>query len=375
MTNTKINDSSINENKIKGGIDFILTHFEKQHELFPRTIMTSKTRGQIKIGYESDLQSCKDKIFEYFRQALFIDCKINAFPYNIEHTGVDMQVRNKTSASFIMIDLDLKDFDNNKEKLNMQLNRTIKNLSIKFCEKIHPTVLWTGNGYHIYLPIEGIVFEEYKIFYDYLTYVDNRNLTTEFLRFAEKFFTKGKSDANHLPSIKSCLVRVPWTINSKNDKYVKTIQRWDGNSPAIQWITRDFKNYLEMKRRERVKAMKKKEKREHSDKQLENQNKRIKWIEKLLQTPIEDGRKQCLWRILCPYLVNIRKIAKEDCIWILNEWINKCDRIKKIDFDSSLYVKNDLKNVKKYLPPSREKLKNQYTELYNILKDNNVFSD
>lgn len=25
-----------------------------------------------------------------------------------------------------------------------------------------------------------------------------------------------------------------------------------------------------------------------------------KWIEKLLETPIEDGRKYALWKILCP---------------------------------------------------------------------------
>ena len=34
-----------------------------------------------------------------------------------------------------------------------------------------------------------------------------------------------------------------------------------------------------------------------------------KWIEKLLQTPIEDYRKIVLWKILCPYLVNIHKVV------------------------------------------------------------------
>ena len=117
-----------------------------------------------------------------------------------------------------MIDLDLKDFEggNKKEKLNNQLNRTIRNLSNKFYQQVNPSILWTGNGYHIYLPIEGIIFEEYQIFYDYLEYIDNRNLTTEFLRFAEKFFTNGKADPQHRPSIKSYLVRVAGTINSKN---------------------------------------------------------------------------------------------------------------------------------------------------------------
>jgi hypothetical protein len=51
----------------------------------------------------------KGKVFDHFRQAGFEDCKINAFPHNTEHTGVDLEVKNRTAATFIMIDLDLKD--------------------------------------------------------------------------------------------------------------------------------------------------------------------------------------------------------------------------------------------------------------------------
>ena len=72
--------------------------------------MTSKTGGQVKIEYESDVQKSKDQIFNYFKQSSFTDCKINAFPYNTEHTAVDFEVKNKTAVSFIMIDLDLSDF-------------------------------------------------------------------------------------------------------------------------------------------------------------------------------------------------------------------------------------------------------------------------
>ena len=85
---------------VRENINFILSHFENQHELFPRTIMTLKTRGQIKIEYESDIQKSKDKIFEYFKKSDFIDCKINAFPFNTEHTTVDFQVKNRTADFF-----------------------------------------------------------------------------------------------------------------------------------------------------------------------------------------------------------------------------------------------------------------------------------
>ena len=372
MTNSKTTTNSviIDEETIRENINFILSHFENQHELFPRTIMTLKTRGQRKIEYESDIQKSKEKIFEYFKKSDFIDCKINAFPFNTEHTIVDFQVKNRTAASFIMIDLDLKDIENkNKEKLDKHLDETLKNLFIKFNEESYPTVLWTGNGYHIYQPIKGIVFEKYKIFYDFLPYVDNKNLTTEFLRFAKKVFTNGKDDPKHLPSIKSCLVRVPGTLNSKNNQKVRIIQKWDDKSPAIQWITSDFNDYLIKKKIDKVSKKEiNNKKKEYTKEKLNRQDSKIIWIEKLLQTPIEDGRKQCLWQILCPYLINIRKLTNENAINILNQWLQRYDKVKKIDFDSTIYIKSDLKNVKEYLPPSKEKLKNQYTEIYNILK-------
>ena len=117
-----------------------------------------------------------------------------------------------------MIDLDLKDIENkNKEKLDKHLYETLKNLFIKFNEESYPTVLWTGNGYHIYQPIKGMVFEKYKIFYDFLPYVDNKNLTTEFLRFAEKGIYKWKSmNPKHLTFHK-----IMFGKSSRNFKFKK----------------------------------------------------------------------------------------------------------------------------------------------------------
>jgi non-catalytic primase subunit PriX-like protein len=107
-------------------------------------------------------------------------------------------------------------------------------------------------------------------------------------------------------------------------------------------------------------------------KPLGRQDNKIEWIENLLQTPIEDFRKQCLWQILCPYLVNIRKLANEEVETILNEWLQKCSNLRKIDFNPQIKIKDDLKNVKKYLPPSKEKLKNEYKELYHIFRSKNI---
>jgi len=81
----------------------------------------------------------------------------------------------------------------------------------------------------------NIVNNDLKLFSTFvLIGIDTKNLTIEFLRFVEKFLTTGKSDSNHRPSIKSCLVRIPGTFNQKNGQQVKIIQKWDGKLPNIQ---------------------------------------------------------------------------------------------------------------------------------------------
>ena len=64
--------------------------------------------------------------------------------------------------------------------------------------------------------------------------------------------------------------------------------------------------------------------------------KEIEWIEKLLQTPINDFRKYCLWRILFPYLINIKKMSPEESFRILDKWLNKCDILRSVSNKSKL---------------------------------------
>ncbi|MDQ6723772.1 MAG: hypothetical protein M3Z01_05855 [Thermoproteota archaeon] len=255
----------VSERTIFEGIKFILSHFEKQHVIFPRTIMTFDTKGQVKVEYGSPLQNSINKIFNMFKESNYYDCKINGFPYNSRQqdtNNINLNVKNKTpsasSASFIMIDLDLQDYSHDKKKLENVLDKTLNKLSIKFYGESNPTVLWTGNGYQIYQPLEAMIFENHRMFYEFIPYVDGGyDLITEFLRFAQKFFTDEKADPKHLPSVKSCFIGVPGTFNFKNGEQVKIIQKWDGKSPSIQWITYDFKNYLIQKKIDKIHKRKK----------------------------------------------------------------------------------------------------------------------
>jgi hypothetical protein len=129
----------------------------------------------------------------------------------------------------------------------------------------NPTVLWTGNGYHVYEPVSGFILEEYQTFYEFTKYVD-KDLTSVFIQFAEEYFTDYAADCLHNPTVKSCLVRIPGSINSKcinkeQDAEVKIIQKWDGSRPPIQPMLRDFRRWLIQKKIDAFEELKKQEKR------------------------------------------------------------------------------------------------------------------
>jgi hypothetical protein len=89
----------------------------------------------------------------------------------------------------------------------------------------------------------------------------------------------------------------------------------------------------------------------------------------LLQTPIDDYRKNAIVLILAPYLVNIKQLDYQQSYEIIKDWLDRCNSVRKLDsyFDSR--IKYALNNAIKrgYKPISFEKLKERNTELYNKL--------
>jgi ferric iron reductase protein FhuF len=87
--------------------------------------------------------------------------------------------------------LDLKDFgihqedSEKKEKTSSLLEKALNKTLEKIKETIggNPSVLWTGNGYHVYQPVSGLILEEYETFYEFTKYLD-KDLTSVFIQFA-----------------------------------------------------------------------------------------------------------------------------------------------------------------------------------------------
>jgi hypothetical protein len=107
-----------------------------------------------------------------------------------------------------------------------------------------------------------------------------------------------------------------------------------------------------------------------------NKKKFISWIERLLKIPISDHRKYCIWRILAPYLINVKHLSFDDSYEKIYQWLDRCKKLKELDFDTETKINDSLNRVANtgYLPisfdnPLKEPrtLKTDERELYNIL--------
>ncbi|MGB6455369.1 MAG: hypothetical protein WBH47_12885, partial [Streptosporangiaceae bacterium] len=213
----------------------LLADVHTTEPIWPRTIFTPKEK-QVLV-YD------KDDALARFKKVNLLDCRINAYPDYTEFGDI-----NKQAPNFIFIDLDLSHF-NSRDALDKALKFVLKNIEEKF-RGAQPTVIWSGNGYHIYLPIQAFILELENVFAEY------EQPSKKFLRFSEKILTNDKADPCHSNNVsfKNCMLRIPGSHNlecvKRNNNStgptteVKIIQKWDGNRPAINWLLLDFRRYL-----------------------------------------------------------------------------------------------------------------------------------
>jgi hypothetical protein len=339
----------MSEFEVASGVDFILNHV--QPPLYPRTIMTRQ------IGRQQEISN-RESIIKYFQASCWEDCRINAYGTYTNFHGI-----NRTAPTFFMIDLDLDNFGSS-DQIDRLLNKTLRKINSTL--RATPSVLLTGNGYHIYQPVNGFILEEYDVFAEFIDPA-KKDLTTRFMRFCEEFFTAGKCDPNHRPSVSSCLLRVPGTINSKCNAQVEIVQEWNGEKPPINYLLREFRTYLID---EKFKETYKKDNRRIVKRSIRVSQSCITWwIEKLLANPVADYRKNAVALILAPYLVNIKKVPYDSAFATIAEWLKRCNSLKNLDFDITRNTHVALlQAAKNRIPPMKlDTLKSKNKDLYRIL--------
>jgi hypothetical protein len=354
---------------IEEGLDFILGHFllcsdvniplSEEKTIWPRTISTKATEGR------QILVNSKEDALARFSQSKYEDCRVSAYPPNaLDGTAVQkfQGLHAVTPANLIvMIDLDKCNFRTDRG-FNVALTRVLGNIKEKL--NATPTILWSGRGYHIILPLtsNGIILENVK------EYEGVNNISLRFLRYAELFLSLKKSDPVHnkTVSFNNCMLRIPGSINSKNGETVKVIQKWDKFRPEINYLLSGFTRYIINEKYQEL-LQKKKQHQKRANYQSINTPVEISWIEYLLKTPIRDHRKYCIWRILVPYLLNIRKLSEQETTDIVKDWLIRCDQLKRLDFNSNGRIREDLRTTEDYLPISYYNLGSENYDLHQLI--------
>ena len=197
------------------GLSTILDHF--QEPFWPRTIATKTTEGR------QVLVNKREEAMARFEGANWVDCRISAYAPNATENRSELErflgIPTMTPTNIVvMIDLDRSNFKTDKG-LDLGLSKTLQTVKKTLGEDISPTVLFSGNGYHVYVVINSNgVNLEYEEIFTKLTDQPSR----KFMQFAEEFLSSGKTDKNHNKTVscKNCMLSPgfyqfkEWTNNS-----------------------------------------------------------------------------------------------------------------------------------------------------------------
>jgi len=331
------------------GLDFLLTHLKEP--LFPRHISTVVSEGK-----QLEVRN-KDELLARAKAANYRDVKIRAYaPYNVE------KYPNPYSPEIIHIDLDRSGFMSERA-LKMALKRCLMHIQHEL--NAVPTVLDTGGGYHIVLPIECPYLDEIT---EYTKHT--HNASQDFLRFTEDYFTLGKADPAHNPSFRNMMLRVPNSINAKperNNHIISIVQRWNGQRATItKHLAVKFQTWLTER------TIKEKLERQNKPKIFQNNDEphSIDWIETLLQTPITDYRKRAINLILTPYLINVRRLSEDEVHGIITQRLERCETLRRFDRNKRHFIRDSFANdkVREGIRPMRlAKLQSDYRELHDLI--------
>lgn len=146
-------------------------------------------------------------MLSYFYKAKLQDCRICPYPDFVEHYR-KIDVRDCMAVegqgivpNFIFIDIDAGRFARTlfayqEDALKEALYSTLTRINEKFHDNFKPTVLWTGNGYHIYLPVQ-LSGPSWCLGHTDIFMEVSKTPDRDFLRWAEWYLSNGLCDPEH----------------------------------------------------------------------------------------------------------------------------------------------------------------------------------
>jgi hypothetical protein len=355
---------------VEEGLDFMLWHFQEPH--FPRNVSTAATRDGQRVVHD------RDRAILFYQGALRADCKLACYPNYEAIAPLEPNTPTlKPKPTHLYIDLDLATYGGDRNKLDLALRQTKRNIARQLNGAV-PTILWSGGGFHLHQPLDPDVVPIYEELPEFKRY---REPSVQFMRYAERVLTNGRCDRNHCVSFKSCMARLSGSRNSKysgdDDAEVKVIQPWDGirARPVQQFMITDFLIWLVQADFDAREEMRKRaQKYSRSNTYLARIfSSGIAWIDHLLETPIPDWRKTAVSLVLAPYLLTIRRFSYERAFQSIMGWAMRCDELSALrpdqrGFIDRVHISLDRAQSKQSKPLRWQTLVQNYTAMYETLK-------
>jgi hypothetical protein len=313
----------------------------------------------------------KQEALAWYKAANYLDCRIRA--YHRECTDTD------TAPSVSLVDIDIEHFDTTEE---FELCAAKTRANFKEILDAKPTQLWTGGGYHFIQPQFAIVLEKVERFKQF------DRPSVQFMRFEEQLLSDKKADQNHSNNVSfdNCYFRIPGSLNSSRvrfnekveiidippDAEVRVVQCWDGNKPSIKPLLSRYYIWRQAAVARDIDKQMDARKYNHWRSRGKDGKKTFQWIEKLLDKPLGDHRYYCIWRILVPYLINVKGASRHDTFETIMSWLDKCNSLKRLGFSPKQKVDYVLDHVGSCYPISRADLEQQNNLLYTWLKNEGI---
>lgn len=352
------------EMEVKEGLLFILNHTDG---LWPRMVSTYATKGaQILVNNIAEAMA-------WCKAANFRDCRISGYP---KYTDGYIS-RSGIAPSVLLADIDREHFRTTEEFESIVAKTYAKFYNILGSR---PTVLWTGGGIHFLTPQQVPVLEKSDKFSKF------DQPSRRFLQFEERRLTDDKGDPSHWNSIsfKNCMLRIPGSLNSDciqlddrdriigipYDGRVRIEKPWDGNTPTVgRLLLMQYYNY-----------------RQFSEIAIRNRNrnriygKAVKctnlhdydYIDKLLNKPIDNFRKYCIWRILVPYFINVKRLPGLEASDRIKSWLDRCNSISRLGFNPRWRIDYAINNVGIFRPTHQDRLEDTNKLFYERLKTEGI---
>jgi hypothetical protein len=281
------------EKKVKEGINFVLNHFPKDN-VFPREISTQQSSSYVQSG---TIVYNKKEMFSVYEQSDFIDCKVSAYPAFTSEKFIHYNRVNIQTPDFIFINTMSKQSGSGSSSSSTTSScksgsEIVDQVNILFpilqnikelLYEAKPTILWDGNGFQIYQPVQTITLEDLENEYidlerleEFRCFITQQQLLSSlFLDFStQRLLYKDSYDDNTNRHYTSNIISykfpymlpIPGTLNSiyisiddDEKSEIQIAQKWDSNRPKIDILLSAFQAHLTY--RKNIKKEKDKDKR------------------------------------------------------------------------------------------------------------------